>query len=102
MAALKVNPDNSITLPFPLLAILVTLTIALAGWGNSLRGDVADLVSWKVEHMKQDEAIHAQQNGAIAEIKNMVQVNNAETAKANATFYEQLTNIRIQIASARR
>jgi hypothetical protein len=101
MAALKVNPDNSITLPFPLLAILVTLLIAVAGWGNSLRGDVGDLLTWKTEHLKQDEAIHAQQNAAIAEVKNMVQLNNTENTKANKDFMESLTNIRIQLASRR-
>lgn len=101
MAALKVNPDNSITLPFPLLAILVTLLLAVAGWGNSLRGDVGDLKTWKEEHLKQDESIHVQQNAAIAEVKNMVQLNNTENTKANKDFMESLTNIRIQLASRR-
>ncbi len=101
MAALKVNPDNSITLPIPLLAILVTLLLALAGWGNSLRGDVGDLKTWREEYTKQQDAIHTQQNAALVEVKNMVLASSAENTKQNASIYETMTNIRIQLASKR-
>jgi uncharacterized protein HemX len=106
MAALKVNPDNSITLPFPLLAILVTLGIAIAGWGASIRNDVAtskqqisELQNWKAEHSKKAEDLTKEIKESIAETNNRVATGNAQNSKDNAALQETLTNVRIQLAS---
>jgi hypothetical protein len=98
MAALKVNPDNSITLPWPLVAIMVTLLIACGSWANSLRGDVADLKSWKVEHTKQAADNLAEIKAGMRQTNDLVTATAAASTKQNAELQETLTTLRIQTA----
>ena len=100
MAALKVNPDNSVTLPIPLLGILVTLLLALAGWGNSLRQDVGDLKAWRVEHTKQAEANLSQLQSSIAKTNELISQEAAASTRQNAELQETLTTVRIQVAAS--
>jgi type III secretory pathway component EscV len=106
MAALKINPDNSITLPFPLLAILITLCLAVAGWGASIRSDVAaakqevsKLQDWKADHIRDGDKKLADLQAAIAENKNLTVSTAAASTKQNAELQETLTTVRIQLAA---
>jgi hypothetical protein len=108
MAALKINPDNSITLPFPLLAIIVTVFLAIAGWGASIRSDVAaakqevgKLQDWKADHIKEADSRLRELQASIAETKNMVITTGAASTKQNAELQETLTTVRIQLAARR-
>lgn len=106
MAALKINPDNSITLPFPLLAIIVTLCLAVAAWGGSIRADVAAtkantraLVEWRDQYVKDHKDKLAELQAAIAENKNLTVSTAAASTKQNAELQETLTTVRIQLAA---
>jgi|GEM_PF-6088627 len=108
MAALKINPDNSITLPFPLLAIIVTLCLAIAAWGGAIRADVASnkentraLLEWKEAHLKEADRKLAEVQASIAETKSMVSTASAASTKQNAELQETLTTVRIQLAARR-
>jgi hypothetical protein len=108
MATLKINPDNSITLPFPLLAIILTVFLAIAGWGASIRSDVADakqrvntLQEWKAEHIKEADARLRELQAGIAETKAMISTTAAASTKQNAELQETLTTVRIQLAARR-
>jgi hypothetical protein len=106
MAALKVNPDNSITLPFPLLAIILTMFLAIAGWGASIRNDVSSmketnraLLDWKADHIKEADFRQRDLQAAIAETKAMISTTAAASTKQNAELQETLTTVRIQLAA---
>ena len=99
MAALKINPDNSITLPWPFVAILVTLLIACGTWASSLRTDVADLKSWKVEHTKQAADNLADIRASLKQTNDLVTATAAASTKQNADLQETLTTVRIQMAA---
>lgn len=108
MAALKLNPDNSLTLPLPLLGILVTLLLAVAGWGNSIRADVAankeqvaELKQWKAEHEKRAAEQLAQVLAANAKTETAAADYYARSTAQNAQIQETLTNVRITLASKR-
>ena len=99
MAALKVNLDNSITMPIPLLGVLLTLILALAGWGNSIRTDVVDLKAWKESHTREV----SENKAAIAEhfksIETAIQVKADKDDKWRADIQETLTQIRIAVGA---
>lgn len=106
MAALKLNPDNSVTLPFPLLAILLTLLLALGGWGNSIRADVAEgqreraeLKQWKTEHEKRAGEQLQTIMAAIAKNEATAADNYARITAQNAAIQETVTTVRVAIAA---
>ncbi|MBF9140863.1 hypothetical protein [Hymenobacter properus] len=108
MAALKVNPDNSLTIPFPLLAILLTFCLAVAAWGGSIRNDVADnkrevaeLKQWKAEHEKRAAEQLAQVLAANAKTEAAAADYYARQTAQNAAIQETLTNVRITLAAKR-
>jgi hypothetical protein len=106
MAALKVNPDNSITLPIPLLAIMLTAFLAVCGWGASIRSDVvtnkeaiSSLRGQLAEHTRLADASAAQFQTDIKDTKAMVVASSAENTKQNAAIQETMTTVRIQLAA---
>jgi hypothetical protein len=99
MATPSNAPPNSITVPIPLLAILVTLLLAAGGWANSLRADVGELKSWKADHTKLS-------NDLLAEIRAKQATQDKERAEdfarltaQNTLLSEKLTDIRLVIAA---
>ncbi|UOR06235.1 hypothetical protein MUN82_03865 [Hymenobacter aerilatus] len=99
MAALKVNPDNSITLPFPLLAIMVTIILALAGWGNSIRADVADLKTWKENHINEVRDNKTAINEQFKAMSAAMQAKSDKDEKWRSEIQETLTQIRIAVGA---
>ena len=99
MAALKVNPDNSITLPFPLLAILLTAFLACAGWANSVRADVADLKTWKENHVREVSESKVAYNEQIKSLRDAMQAKADKDEKWRADIQETLTQIRIAVGA---
>ena len=98
MAATAQTP-NSITAPIPLLAILVTLLLAAAGWANSLRTDVAELKSWKEQHTKQTADLLAEIRAKQASQDKQRADDFAQLTAQNALLSDKLTDIRIIIAA---
>ena len=99
MASPTASPPNSITLPIPLLAILVTLLIACGGWANSLRADVADLKSWKEAHTKQSADLLAEIKATQARQDKQRADDFAQLTAQNVLLAEKLTDIRSLFAA---
>ena len=106
MAALKVNPDNSITLPFPLLAILVTAFLAIAGWGASIRSDVASnkeeigkLKDWKEAHINEVRDSKLAINEQFKAMSAAMQAKADKDEKWRSEIQETLTQIRIAVGA---
>ena len=95
-------PPNSLTVPIPLLAILVTLLLACGGWANSLRADVAELKSWREQHQKQTETLLAEIRAKQASQDKQRADDFAQLTAQNATLLETLTQVRIQQAAQQR
>ena len=91
-------PSNSITVPLPLLAILVTLLVACGGWANSLRSDVAELKSWRVEHTKLSADLLAEIKAREAATDKQRADDFAQLTAQNAVLQETLTSVRIEQA----
>lgn len=108
MASLKVNPDNSITLPIPLLGILLAAFLAVAGWGASLVGRVGEgekrmaaLETWRDAHEKRGAEQLAAVQAANAKTEASAADYYARSTAQNAAIQETLTTVRIQLASKR-
>lgn len=97
--AAPAQTSNTITVPLPLLAILVTLLLAAAGWANSLRTDVADLKSWKVEHVKQTADLLIEIRAKQASQDKQRADDFAQLTAQNAELSNKLTDIRLIIAA---
>lgn len=93
------TPSNALTVPIPLLAILVTLLLAGAGWANSLRTDVAELKSWKVEHTKLTADLLAEIRAKQASQDKQRADDFAQLTAQNAQLSDKLTDIRLIIAA---
>jgi hypothetical protein len=97
--AAPATPPNSITVPIPLLAILVTLILACGGWANSLRTDVADLRSWKEQHTRQAADQLADIKAKLEKQDKQRADDFAQLTAQNVALMETLTTVRIQLAS---
>ena len=92
-------PANTTTISTPLLAILVSLLLACAGWANSLRQDVSELKSWKEAHQKQTVERLAEIRGRDAELAKQQSDNAASFLAQTSAINETLTAVRIEQAA---
>jgi hypothetical protein len=97
--AANATPPNSITLPIPLLGILITLLLGGAGWATSLRSDVVKLTEWKEQHTKMSTDLMGEIRAKQAQQDKQRADDFAQLTAQNVALMETLTTVRIQLAS---